>query len=204
MLTWRGVLYGAALMSEYLMDTLNILELKQRSDIHWARKIWHMTGVFVIFLFYVSISSTASIISLSIACALFLPVDFLRLRHPALNDWCVHALKPIMRTNEVNRLAGTTWLLTGVLIVAAVFPRPVVALTLLFLAFADPMASFIGIKYGKDKIFGHKSIQGFIAAYIVCATCTMFFLSFHNLMFDRVLVVSLLAGLVGALAELIP
>ena len=156
------------------------------------------------FVTYVLAPEMVSYTILAISVLLFLPMDFLRHRYPALNDWVIHALKPIMRTNEIHKMAGTTYLLSGVCIVAALFPRPVVALTLLFLAFADPIASFVGIKYGKDKVFGHKSIQGFMAAFAVCALATAVFLFYYNTPFDRVIVVSLLAGLIGALAELVP
>lgn len=156
------------------------------------------------FLAYVLLPEIVSYTILAAAVALFLPIDFLRQRYPALNDWMVHAFKPIMRTHEIHKIAGTTYLLSGVTLIVALFPRPIVALTLLFLAFADPIASFIGIKYGKDKIFGHKSIQGFMAAFVVCAVATAIYLTYYNIMFDRVIVVSLLAGLIGALAELVP
>lgn len=178
--------------------------LKKRSDIHYARKIWHMSGVFTMFLAYIYLPPAVSMTILVLAWCLFVPFDFLRQRNAALNDWAVHAFKPIMRQSEVKKLAGTTFLLTGVLLVDILFPRPVVGLTLLFLAFADPIASYFGILYGKDKIFGHKSIQGFMAAFFVCAALTFAYLLYHNYMMDRLIVVSLLAGLVGAFAELIP
>lgn len=156
------------------------------------------------FLAYVYLPSAVSMSILVVAWSLFVPFDFLRHRNPALNDWAIHAFKPIMRQSEVRKLAGTTYLLSGVLIVDILFPQPVVALTLLFLAFADPIASYFGILYGKDKIFGHKSIQGFMAAFFVCAFLTFAFLAYHSYLRERLIVVSLLAGLVGAFAELIP
>lgn len=180
------------------------VDLKKRTDIHYARKIWHMSGVFAMFLAYVYFPPAVSLAILGIAWCLFVPFDFLRQRKPALNDWAVHAFKPIMRQSEVKKLAGTTFLLTGVLAIDIIFPRPVVALTLLFLAFADPIASYFGILYGKDKIFGHKSIQGFMAAFFACTILTFFYLSHHNYLMDRLILVSLFAGLVGAFAELIP
>jgi len=183
---------------------LQLVDLKKRSDIHYARKVWHMSGVFFMFLLYVYLPPAVSMSILVVAWALFVPFDFARQKYPSLNDFAVHAFKPIMRQSEVKKLAGTTFLLSGVLIVNVLFPRPVAALTLLFLAFADPIASYFGILYGKDKIFGHKSIQGFMAAFFVCAALTLAFLLYHNYLTDRVIVVSLLAGLVGAFAELIP
>ena len=108
-----------------------------------------------------------------------------------------------MRSTELNRLAGTTYLLTGVLLIAILFNSGVVALSLLYLAFADPLASYVGIKYGTDKIFGHKSVQGFMAAFVVCAIMTGLYLTYYRVP-QQVLIVSLLGGLVGAFAELIP
>ncbi len=67
------------------------------------------------------------------------------------------------------QLLALLLLFTAGVIVAFIFPHDVTILTLLFLAFADPLASYFGIKYGKDKIFGHKSVQGSLAAFIICA-----------------------------------
>ncbi|WP_374029614.1 diacylglycerol/polyprenol kinase family protein [Bdellovibrio bacteriovorus] len=156
------------------------------------------------FLAYVYLPPAVSMTILVTAWLLFVPIDFARQKYPALNDLAVHAFKPIMRQSEVKKLAGTTYLLSGVLIVDVLFPREIVGLTLLFLAFADPIASYFGILYGKDKIFGHKSIQGFMAAFFVCAAVTFFYLLYHNYLMDRLIIVSLFAGLVGAFAELIP
>ena len=179
-------------------------DLKRRSDIHYARKIWHMSGVFAMFLAYSYMPEVVSMTILAVAWFLFIPFDIARQKYPSLNDWAVHAFKPIMRQNEVKRFAGTTYLLTGVALIVLLFPRPIVALTLLFLAFADPIASYFGIKYGRDKIFGHKSIQGFAAAFVVCALLTFVYLGVNNFLMDRLIVVSLLAGLIGAFAELVP
>ncbi|MBX2988508.1 MAG: hypothetical protein KF802_11490 [Bdellovibrionaceae bacterium] len=188
-------------MAENVMQTPT---LKRRTDLHLARKIWHMGAVSLMFLCWVFAPEKTSLIILTVAWFLFVPLDFLRQTWPALNDWLVHAFKPIMRQTEVDRLAGTTYLITGVMVVAFLFPRPVVSLTLLFLAFADPLASYVGIRYGRDKIFGHKSLQGFIAAYCVCAGLSFAYLLSMNFEVSRSLIFSLLAGAVGALAELIP
>lgn len=204
MLSRPAFLYVAAVMNTNTLDNLAKLELRKRSDIHWERKVWHMAGVFGMFLAYTLLPPFVSGLILVLSMMVFLPVDILRHRYPALNDWMVHAFKPIMRTSEINRIAGTTYLLTGVAIVFCIFPRPVVSLTLLFLAFADPIASLIGIKYGKDKVFGHKSIQGFMAAFVVCTVCTFAFLTYHNVVADRMIIISLLAGMIGAVAELVP
>ena len=177
---------------------------KNRSDLHVERKIWHVTAVFLIFFCWVTIPYYwLSIALITLAWVLFIPADIIRQKNPDLNSKLTKILRPIMRATELNRLAGTTYLLTGVLLIALVFTPDVVALSLLYLAFADPIASYVGIKYGKDKIFGHKSVQGFMAAFVVCAVMTSLYLTYYHVP-EHILIVSLLGGLVGALAELIP
>lgn len=158
----------------------------------------------MMFLAYTYLPPKVSLTALIIAFLLFVPADFIRLKIPAFNEFVTHAFKPIMRKSEVNRLAGTTYLITGVLLIDLLFPRQIVGLTLLFLAFADPIASYFGILYGKDKIFGHKSIQGFMAAFFVCALVTFCYLFFSNILQDHIIIITLLAGLIGAFAELVP
>jgi diacylglycerol kinase (CTP) len=181
-----------------------IKALKKKSDVHWARKIWHMLGVSFIAAMYIFLPRDMAIILLVTSMSIFIPVDFLRQTRPRLNEWAVHVFRAIIRRTEVNRLAGTTFLLTGVAVVTSLFQYHIVVLTLLFLAFADPIASYIGIRFGKDKIFGHKSVQGFFAAFVVCTVITFTYLFYNGLFVERLFLLSLIAGLCGALAELVP
>jgi diacylglycerol kinase (CTP) len=177
--------------------------LKNRSDLHVARKIWHMSCVFTMFSAWTFLPYWVSMTLLIVGWLLFVPADFLRQKNAKINRSLMNVFRPIMRSSELNRLAGTTYLITGTLLVALFFNKGVVALSLLFLAFADPIASYVGIKYGKDKLFGHKSVQGFFAAFVVCAVLCYAFLFYYQVQ-EYILMVSLLAGLIGALAELIP
>lgn len=182
---------------------LTLSGLKNRSDLHVARKIWHVCAVFSMFAVWVSSPYWVSMTLLVVGWLLFVPLDFLRHRNPGMNRSISNVFRPIMRSTEVNRLAGTTYLITGALIITLLFNRGVVSLSLLFLAFADPIASYVGIKYGKDKLFGHKSVQGFVAAFVVCSIVCFVFL-FYNQIQEHMFLFSLLAGLIGALAELVP
>lgn len=180
------------------------MEFKKRSDIHWVRKFWHMGGVLAIALWYSKVPQSVAVLGLTLAWFLAVPADFARQKNPQLNQFLAKWFRPLMREHEYNRLAGTSYLLTGVLLVVVLFPRDVVQLTLLYLALADPLASLVGIKFGKDKIFGNKSLQGTLAAFFICAALTFLFLNTRGLLLDRILMVSLLGGVIGCLAELIP
>jgi dolichol kinase len=181
-----------------------MFDLKKKSDLHLERKIWHMGSVALMALFYSWAPEAVSLLCLIVGALVIVPMDYLRLKNPALNEVLVRWFRVIIRKSEVDRLSGSSYLVVGVLIVVAFFPKDVVLLTLLFLAFADPVASYFGIRFGKDKIFGHKSLQGTLAAFVVCTLVTFLFLSNKGILPERIIAVSLIGGLVGALAELIP
>ena len=179
------------------------MELPQRTDVHWARKIWHMSGVFTMFLAYQFMPYWLSLSILILAWLMFVPADLLRQNNPLLNRRLISWFKPIIRKCEVDRVSGSSYLISGVLIIDCLFSREVVSISLLFLAFADPIASFFGIKFGKHKIFGHKSIEGFMAGYVVCVICTLAYLTILGFAPQQVLFFSFCAGLIGAVSELL-
>lgn len=184
-------------------------DLKRRSDLHLERKIWHMGGVFLMFLVYTFAPYWLSIVLLGVATVFGVALDILRQSNPKLNQSVLQIFGPFMRKSEVNQLAGTTYLLVGVSIVSLLARREVTQLTLLFLAFADPIASYFGIRFGKDKIIGNKSLQGTLAAFVVCALATFIFVQlnpshFQDLLLGRLVLISLIGGLIGCFAELIP
>lgn len=186
-------------------DNLNINgSFKKRSDIHWARKIWHILGVLLLFVLFQFLPIKIAQVGFVILTLIFVAIDILRKKNSQMNAFFIHIFKPIMRQHEINNYAGTTFLFLGVMLLVLFFNPMVVSLSLLFLAFADPFASYFGIRFGKDKIYGEKTIQGFMAAYLICTMLTIGYLIFQGFNLDRVLLVGVLAGLLGALAELIP
>ena len=179
-------------------------DFKKKSDMHWARKVWHMAGVSLIAVLYILLPEGLAKLGITLAWLSFVPADYLRQRNPVINEKVVSIFKPIMRQYELKGFAGTTFLLTGVSVVIFLFPRSVVIPTLFFLAFADPIASYFGIRFGKDKIFGQKSLQGTLAAFAVCFLVMFIFLNYAQILTGRMVLVSVIAGVIGALAELIP
>jgi diacylglycerol kinase (CTP) len=179
-------------------------DLKSRSDVHLARKIWHFTGVMVIVGFYLVLSRPMALQVLTVVSALCIFLDVYRLRSATVNRFVMTVAKHIMRDNEKTGSAGSTFLFIGVLIIVAIFPPSVVTLSLLFLAVADPIASYFGIRYGKDKLIGRKTLQGSMAAFFACTVVAAIYFFAQNMMTERILIVSILAGLIGAVAEVFP
>lgn len=179
-------------------------DFKKKSDIHWARKIWHISGVWALFLAYYYLPLEISKVLILILFVLFVGIDLYRLRNSNFNVVITHYLRPIMRQSEIDHLAGTTYLIGGVAILVYFFDPIIVQLSLIFLALADPIASYFGIRHGKDKIWGEKTLQGFLAAFGICSICSFLFLYLHDFNLWRAVAVSFIGGLIGSLAELIP
>ena len=178
-------------------------KLKTKSDIHLVRKIWHFLGIILIAVIYNNISRQGALswsLFFAITC---LMLDVIRLHIPAVNTVFIKVMAPIMREREKYSYTGSTALFFGVFIIVWLFPESIVKISLLFLAMADPLASYFGVKYGKDKIMGHKSLQGTMAAFVVCTVIAIVYYFSEQLMTERILIVSLLSGLSGAFSELI-
>lgn len=178
--------------------------LKKRSDLHISRKVFHAAGIgFVIGIFY-AISREQALIASAVACLLLIPIDWLRIRIPTMNAFILKYFGRFMRSNEKYSLTGGSYFLMGLLMNVAFFPKSVAILALAMLAIGDPIASIIGVLYGKDKLVGNKSLQGCIAAFAACSILSFCYFFYMNLMTERLLLVSLLAGFIGATSELIP
>jgi dolichol kinase len=177
--------------------------LKQKSDLHLARKIWHCIGICLMAGLYNFAGPYWSWVLLLVFAAMILPFDYLRQKRPGLNKVALKIFAPVMRKHESHSLSGLSYLMLGCMFLLF-FDRHIVTLTLLFLAFGDPLASFCGIRFGKDRIFGNKTLQGTLGAFVVCTLIGGLYYYFNNLMTERLLIVAPLSGLIGAVAELLP
>jgi len=177
---------------------------KRRSDMHLARKTWHMLGVLLMIAIHERVSREMAITLLLLTMLVFVVPDILRQYSTKLNEIFIGLFQSVIRENEVHKLSGNSYLISGVLLLVLLFPAKIVTLTMFFLAFADPIASCVGIRYGKDKIMGQKSLQGTVAAFVICTLITFIYIRSYGLMTENILTVSIVAGLIGALSELLP
>ena len=183
---------------------MSVDSLKLRSDLHIARKLWHSIALLAVIVAFHNLDRQSALFYLTIGSGLFVAVDLLRLQIQALNDFVFKVFGPFMRKHEFSSIAGTTYMAISILIIVFFFPKHVVKLTLFFIALADPIASYFGLKYGKDRLIGKKTLQGTLAAFVICTFISLLFYLSRNMMGGHVLVASLISGFIGALGELIP
>jgi dolichol kinase len=175
-----------------------------RSDLHIVRKIWHMsTGLFGLAIYYQSgiEARPMSLILLAIAgVALF--VEITRLNFKSINRVVMVLMKPFMRESEKYNMSGFPFYALGAGLSLFLFSEKIAILSILFLIFADPICSYVGILYGKDKIWGKKSLQGFAAGVACCYILTLV----YGLMYEgpsfNLLIFAFLGGFIGSVSEL--
>jgi diacylglycerol kinase (CTP) len=184
-------------------------KLPVRSDLHVARKIWHMGMGLLIVLVYAltGMSQSMGAFCLGIALAFFVIVESVRLMNPAFNQITVKVMRPFMRAKEINRFSGAPYYVCAAMLSIGIFPKTIAILSVLYLAFGDPIASIFGILFGdRGPKFANnqKSFIGTAAAVMTCILITFLIMSSHNLPFSTLLGISLLGGVAGGVAEVLP
>lgn len=181
--------------------------LRLRNDLHLIRKVWHMgMGFFMVWLYWSGLSRTTSVLLLTLGFGVFMCGEILRLRWPAFNRFAIRYMGVLMRDSEVNRMTGTTYYIAAVALAIGIFPKTIAILSILYLAFGDPIASVAGIMYGDRSIRfkNGKSLIGTLAGVCVCALITVLVLRSSNLSFTQTLWITVCGGLAGGAAEMLP
>lgn len=181
----------------------NVIESKS-TDYHLLRRVWHFAGVAAMVALYVFLNrEQALMVAIGVTVTLG-GMDALRLFIPALNRLLIRLFKPFLRQQETHSLTAASSMLIGVTISIALFPKEVLLLTLSMLAVADPVAALIGIRYGKDKLIGNKSLAGTSAAFAACCVLALAYFIYFDMFQDRLVLASVLVGVIGAFSEPVP
>lgn len=181
--------------------------IKTNKDLHIQRKLFHFISVFCIFLCTVYLPPWMCWLIYILFAPLAIMTDVIRQSSQQFNRSVIKIMGPILRKTEIRNLSGATFAVVGVGLAYLLFPPPASQLAILFLAVGDPIASYFGILKGKHKLLGKKSWEGFLAAAVFCfASALLFFvLSPWQIPQTSTLIVhSLVCGVIGAVAELIP
>ncbi|MGE0615660.1 MAG: diacylglycerol/polyprenol kinase family protein [Bacteriovoracia bacterium] len=183
-------------------------KLHMRTDLHLARKLWHMLMGFLIVTIYTAtqMDRSTAVVILGFAFAFFFVTETARLRIPAVNSLAIRVMGPLMRASEINRFSGTPYYVAAALIAIAIFPKTISVLCLIYLAVGDPLASLFGILYGDRSIrFANgKSLIGTLAGVAVCFLASLVLLSSLPVSLGTWFLLSLIGGMAGGMAELLP
>jgi len=178
--------------------------LAGRSDLHIARKLWHIfCGSAAIGTYFISNIELEfwGWVALAIAITGF-AVDFLRFKNKKFNQLMINFLAPIMRKSEKDSFSGLPFYALGIALSIYFYQRDIALISILYLVFSDPISSFVGVQFGKDKILPNKSLQGTIAGFFSCYFITVIYIANIQTSSLNILGFALLAALIGAISEL--
>lgn len=183
------------------------LRLHLRSDLHLARKTWHITmGIAIAVVYSLGMSRSNAVTLLGSVLVFNLFVETLRLKVPQVNKKVIEIWGPLMRTCEQDRFTGTPYYLAASILAIGIFPRPIAVLSILYLACGDPIASLFGVLYGgKGPRFANgKSWIGTGAGMITCMMVTWFYGQSLGWSVPTLIAMTLIGGIAGGSAELLP
>jgi dolichol kinase len=184
------------------------IRLHSRTDLHLARKVWHAgMGTFIASIYlYSGMSAATALVILGSFLGLDLFVEMLRLRVPTFNEKVMRSWGFLMRSSEINRISGVPYYLGATMLTIAIFPKTVAILAILYLAWGDPVASLMGILYGKKgpQLMPGRSLIGTASGVFICGLLTAFFVTSLSLPWPTATALVLIGALSGGLAELIP
>lgn len=181
-------------------------ELSSRHDLQLTRRVFHMaSGVVIAGLYMVSLSHQQMIHLLgAIACLIYL-IEQIRINYPEFSQKLIPITRFIIRAEEQLKESAMVPYMIAVLLTIITFPKPVAISAVFILAISDPLSAIIGIRFGKTRIFNHKSLEGSMAFFTSAVFITHFVLIFSTAAYSwRITIVSLLLGLIASILETLP
>ena len=123
-------------------------------------------------------------------------VESFRFVFPSFNKFTLRLFDGYYRDAETKHISTLIWTFSGsFLTMYLVSDRNIVTASLLYLVFGDSLACLFGMRFGRIKTFGLKTLEGSLACFAVCFLCGIFFLPWQ---------LALLGALIATIVELLP
>ncbi len=209
---WRRIYGRLAKDYEELVRALResrVLEgfdFKRLAPANYVRNVFHvLSGILGALTYHYLIDRTGALIIMGTLVFTFTSLEIFRRYSTGMNDLLMRFpfFKHVARAHEYYRVNSATYYAWGLLIASFFAPAQAVESGCLVLAFGDPVASNLGRRFGKRKIFRDKSFVGsasfFGAAFLVLFAYTVVF--FPHQPWNLALTVALVGAAAGAIAE---
>lgn len=142
------------------------------------RKALHVSIGFLTLWLYISGTATRSVGPWLLGAFLIIaPVDLLRHRSDAFNQFYIKVLGALMRETEVSGYNGVIWYLVGAYVALTFYPKDIGVVSILLLSWCDTAASTFGRIYGRYtiRLRKGKSLAGTLAAFVTGVVAAVFF-----------------------------
>ena len=157
------------------------------------RKLFHaLTGVAIAATLALLPVERRVAVAIAVAALVLLSaLDAVRLSSGAVNRLFYRWFSSLASPQEIERPASSTWYALGVLLVVAFVPRRDAVSAVLVLAVADPLASYLGGRWGRRAFLGGTAL----------GSVTFFAVSLAILMARHDLAAAVLAALAATVVE---
>lgn len=169
---WRGLYSNLARSYEDIvraavearLSTLG--RFRRLSPANHARSFFHASsGLFAAACYHWLLDRQAALVIMASCVVLFSALELLRRYSPRANDAMMRfpIIRRVARAHEYYRINSATYYAWGLLLAVLFGSKVGVEAGLLVLAFGDPLASYVGRRYGKLKLYRDKSVVGSLA-----------------------------------------
>ena len=145
------------------------------------RKIYHSTvGLGSIYIYYKNFDYVLVKKLALVLASICFSIEFLRFRWKAFNRFMFAVMGALSRSSEYTQLTGCFWYFLGVLFSVFCLPKDLAFLTILYVAFCDPMASFVGRAIGQYtfRFSNRKTLAGALGSFATAYLITTLFYSY--------------------------
>lgn len=169
-----------------------------------ARTVFHVGAGVLALVFIRTMPSRPWLVLAASAFAAFAwTCEILRRRSEVVNERLMRFFRPIAHANEWREVNSATWYATALVLMALVVPREAAEVGVVVLAAADPMAGFVGRRFGRKRLASGRSFEG-AAAFALTGTIAAFAWMTAAGTYDASrLVLAPVAGIFGAVVELL-
>lgn len=169
-----------------------------------ARTVFHVAaGALALVLLRVVPSRVWLIAAAAVFATFCWTCEIIRRRSPAANERLMRFFRPIAHANEWHEVNSSTWYATALIIMSIVVPFHAAEVGVVVLAIADPMAGFIGRRFGKRRFASGRSLEGGLTFALTGALASFAWMSAVGTYDSSRFLIAAVAGIVGALVELV-
>ncbi len=130
------------------------------------RKLYRCLGL-IFPILYLFLSKNIILTFLVVITFVFIIIEILRFKFPIITEKYFKYLSAIAKEKERTNISGATYVLVSSLLTILFFEKNIAITALFFLILGDSVASLVGQRFGKIKIF-NKTLEGSIACFFAC------------------------------------
>ncbi len=181
------------------------VELPSLRPTNYTRSIMHVFSGFLGFSL-VEFAPWNAVIGVALGFAVLAwTLELTRRKSHRWNEILMWFLGPVAHPHERFKVNSATWYATALILLSMTGEAAACAAGLIALGLGDPAAAFVGRKWGRTKLIHNRSLEGSTAFFVVASAFVFLaFQLFHtDLSLSTKIIAALVAGLVGAIAELL-